>query len=292
MPSGTDRRTALVLAGGGSFGAVQVGMLKALVAVGVTADFVVGSSVGAINGAYYAAAATVENMARLETLWRGITRNDVFPVSWRSMLGFAARRDFLSASHGIRNLIERNLPYRDLEDAPIPIHIIATDLFSGEAVILSQGNAADAIAASCAIPVAFAPVSIGDRFLIDGAVTSNTPVRVAVGLGARRLIVLPTGFACNLDTPPRGAVANGLHALTLLIARQLVRELDTLASDIDYAIVPSLCPLAGSAYDFTHTAALIDDAETSTLAWIEAGGLSARVVPDQLRAHSHHSGKV
>jgi NTE family protein len=288
MPAGAECGTALVLAGGGSFGAVQVGMLKALVAAGVTADFVVGSSVGAINGACYAAAATAENIARLETLWRGITRNDVFPMSWRSMLGFAARRDFLSASHGIRNLIERNLPYRNLEDAPIPIHIIATDLFSGEAVILSKGNAADAIAASCAIPVAFAPVRIGERLLIDGAVTSNTPVRVAVGLGARRLIVLPTGFSCNLHAPPQGAVANGLHALTLLIARQLVRELDTLASDIDYAIVPSLCPLAGSAYDFTRTAALIDDAERSTLVWIEAGGLSKRVVPDQLRPHSHH----
>ncbi|MEO5756697.1 MAG: patatin-like phospholipase family protein [Mesorhizobium sp.] len=288
MPSGTDNKTALVLAGGGSFGAVQVGMLKALVASGMTADFVVGSSVGAINGAYYAAAGTVENIAQLETLWRGITRNDVFPVSWRSMLGFAARRDFLSASHGIRNLIERNLPYRNLEDAPIPIHIIATDLFSGDAVVLSSGNAADAIAASSAIPVAFAPVKVGDRLLIDAAVTSNTPVSVAVGLGARRLIVLPTGFACNLHAAPQGAIANGLHALTLMIARQLVRELDNLPAEVDYAIVPSLCPLAGSPYDFTRTGAMIDDAETSTRSWIEGGGLFERVIPNQLRPHSHH----
>ncbi|WP_027054808.1 patatin-like phospholipase family protein [Mesorhizobium erdmanii] len=288
MPSGTDNKTALVLAGGGSFGAVQVGMLKALVAAGMTADFVVGSSVGAINGAYYAAAGTVETIARLETLWRGITRNDVFPMSWRSMLGFAARRDFLSASHGIRTLIERNLPYRNLEDAPIPIHIIATDLFSGEAVVLSHGNAADAIAASSAIPVAFAPVKVGDRLLIDAAVTSNTPIGVAIGLGAHRLIVLPTGFACNLQAPPQGAVANGLHALTLLIARQLVRELDTMPAGIDYAIVPSLCPLMGSPYDFTRTGALIDDAEESTRAWIEAGGLFQRVIPNQMRPHSHH----
>jgi len=288
MSSGTNNRTALVLAGGGSLGAVQVGMLKALVAAGITCDFVVGSSVGAVNGAYYAAGATVENMARLETLWLGITRNDVFPVSWLSLLGFARRRDFLSGSHGIRSLVERHLPYRNLEDAPIPIHVIATDLLSGEAVVLSEGNAAHAIAASSAIPVAFAPVSIGGRFLIDGAVTSNTPVRVAVALGARRLIVLPTGFSCNLNAPPRGAVANGLHALTLLIARQLVRELDTLPGEIDYAIVPSLCPLSGPVYDFSRTATLIADAEKSTRNWIEAGGLSARVVPDQLRAHSHH----
>lgn len=281
-------KTALVLAGGGSYGAIQVGMLKALVAAGVKADFVVGSSVGAINGAYYAASPTLQNMARLDSLWRGITRNDVFPMTWRSLLGFARRRDCLAAGHGIRALAEAHLPYRNLEDAPIPIHIIATDLLSGDAVVLSKGNAGDAIAASSAIPVAFAPVRIGGRYLIDGAVTSNTPVRVAVALGARRLIVLPTGFACNLDGPPRGAIANALHALTLLIARQLVGELEGLPGDIDYAIVPSLCPLAGSAYDFTRTGVMIDSAEVSTNAWIAAGGLQARVIPDQLRAHSHH----
>lgn len=288
MAADLANKTALVLAGGGSFGAVQVGMLKALVAAGLTADFVVGSSVGAINGAFYAGSPTVENMARLEALWRGISRNDIFPMTWRSLLGFARRRDFLAAGHGIRALAEEHLPYRNLEDAAIPMHVIATNLLSGEAVVLSRGNAADAIAASSAIPVAFAPVRIGDRFLIDGAVTSNTPVRAAVELGAHRLIVLPTGFACDLEHPPRGAISNALHALTLLIARQLVGELEGLTAHIDYAIVPSLCPLAGSAYDFTRTGALIDAAEASTRAWIADGGLRRRSIPDQLRAHSHH----
>lgn len=288
MPPANANTTALVLAGGGSLGAVQVGMLKALVAAGLHVDFVVGSSVGAINGAYYAAGPTVENMARLDALWRGITRNDVFPVTWRSLLGFARRRDCLSASHGARTLAQRHLPYERLEDAALPIHVIATNLLSGDAVVLSKGNAADAIAASSAIPVAFAPVRIGDQYLIDGAVTSNTPVRVAVALGARRLIVLPTGFACNLEAPPRGAISSALHALTLLIARQLVSELEGLPADIDYAIVPSLCPLAGSAYDFTRTGAMIDAAEAGTRAWITGGGLQARVIPNQLRAHSHH----
>ncbi|MEP6565870.1 MAG: patatin-like phospholipase family protein, partial [Mesorhizobium sp.] len=58
--------------------------------------------------------------------------------------------------------------------------------------------------------------------------------------------------------------------------------------EVDYAIVPSLCPLAGSSYDFTRTGSLIDDAEKSTRGWIEAGGLFARVIPNQLRPHSHH----
>jgi NTE family protein len=287
MPVGEHAKTALVLAGGGSFGAVQVGMLKALVASGVQPDFVVGSSVGAMNAAYYAGGPTIENMAKLDALWRGLTRNDIFPVDWRTLAGFARRRDFLVSSRGIRDLVDRHLPYRNLQDAALPIHIIATDVLSGNAVVLSSGSVADAILASTAIPVAFAPVLIGQQYLIDGAVTSNTPVRVAVALGARRLIVLPTGFACNLDCPPKGAIASALHALTLLIARQLVGELETLSADIEYAIVPTLCPLAGSPYDFANTGAMIDLAEALTTSWIASGGLSSRVIPNALRAHNH-----
>ena len=130
-----------MLAGGGSFGAVQVGMLKALVASGIKADFVVGSSVGAINGAYYAGAPTLDGIEQLECLWRGITRREIFPVNWRSLLGFARRRDFLVTTHSIRTLVERHLPYRNLEDAVVPIYVIATDVLSGGSVVLSLGRA-------------------------------------------------------------------------------------------------------------------------------------------------------
>lgn len=288
MRAAESRQVALVLAGGGSLGAVQVGMLKALVAHGVSVDLIVGSSVGAVNGACFAADPSAATVARLEAAWRGVTRNDIFPINWRSLFGFARRRDHLCGSHGVRRLAERHLPYLNLEDAAVPIHVVATDLLSGKPVVLSRGNAADAIAASSAIPIAYAPVRVGGRYLIDGAVASNTPVRVAVSLGARRVIVLPTGFACNLTGPPSGAIANGLHALSLMIAGQLVSELEGLPRDIDYAIVPSLCPLSGSPYDFTNTGRMIDAAEISTRDWIEAGGLFRRIIPDQLRAHSHH----
>jgi NTE family protein len=244
-------KTAFVFAGGGSFGAVQVGMLQALLAHGVEANFVVGSSVGAINGTYFAADPTIDGVAKLEKLWLGIRRGDIFRVNLRIAAGFLWRRDFLMSSAGLRDLIDTHLPFTQLEDAKIPVHVVATDLLSGEAVILSRGSAADAIIASSAIPAAFAPVAIGGRYLVDGAITSNTPVKVAARLGAERLIVLPTGFACALSNPPAGAIANVLHALTLLIARQLVAELGFLDSTIDFAIVPTLCPHRVSAYDFS-----------------------------------------
>lgn len=280
-------KTAFVFAGGGSLGAVQVGMLRALGAHGVRADFVVGSSVGAINGAYFAGNPTLEEVTALENLWLNIRRRDVFPLGWRTAASLLWRRDFLISSDGLRRLIDMHLPYRRLENARIPMHVVATNLLSGAAIVLSRGPAAEAIIASSAIPAAFAPMWLDGRYLVDGAITSNTPVRAAIGLGAQRLIVLPTGFACALQNPPNGAVANALHALTLLIARQLVAELEVIDKTINYAIVPTLCPLARSPYDFSRSAELIKSAAESTRQWIASGGLERREIPDALRAHHH-----
>jgi NTE family protein len=230
MPGEGQAKTAFVFAGGGSFGAIQVGMLHSLVSHGIAADMVFGSSVGALNGAYYAGAPTLQGVRELEAIWRSLRRQDIFPVTWRTLLGFVRRRDFLVTPDGLRKLINTHLPYRNLEDAKIPIHVIATDILSAETVVLSKGPACEAILASAAIPAAFAPVQMSDLFLADGAISSNTPVRAAVARGAQRLIILPTGYACARQTPPVGAVANALHALTLLIARQLISELECMRS--------------------------------------------------------------
>jgi NTE family protein len=192
----------------------------------------------------------------------------------------------------LRALIETNLTYRNLEDAKIPIHIVATDILTGGTVVLSEGPAAQAIIASAAIPVVFPPVRFEGIYLVDGAVSSNTAVKVAVDQGARRLIVLPTGYACALSKPPAGAVASALHALTLLIARQLLSELKELdGSGIEYFVLPPLCPLTGSPYDFSQSDALIDRAIKSTDTWIAEGGLEQPNVHAQLSIHKHGNQK-
>ena len=280
-------KTAFVFAGGGSFGAIQVGMLQSLVAHGITADLVVGSSVGALNGAFYAGDPTLKGVERLSEIWRGLKRQDVFPLTMRSLLTFLWRRDFLIPHDGVRKLIEDHIPFRRLEQAPLPVHIVTTDIISGDSVVLSEGSTSDAIVASTAIPGAFSPVHYRDYYLADGAISSNTPVRVAVAKGARRLIVLPTGHACANDAPPVGAVANALHALTLLIARQLVIELENLGPEIEYYVIPPLCPLVGSPYDFSRTADHIDRAVLSTDAWLAQNGLTKREIPHELRPHDH-----
>lgn len=280
-------KTAFVFAGGGSFGAVQVGMLRSLAAHGVAADMVVGSSVGALNGAFYAGDPTLSGVERLAAIWRGLQRNDVFPVSWKTLLSFLWRRDFLISHDGIRRLIDDHIPFRNLQDAHLPLHIVTTDIISGDSVVLSEGSTAEAIVASTAIPGAFTPVHYQDHFLADGAISSNTPVRVAVRKGAKRLIVLPTGYACANQAPPVGALANALHALTLLIARQLVNELENIGSDVEYFVVPPLCPLVGSPYDFSRTSDHIARATDATDAWLAGDGLKEGHIPHELQPHDH-----
>ena len=283
-----QHKTAFVVAGGGSFGAVHAGMLRALVAHGVKPDMIIGSSVGAMNGAHFAFQPNADGVSRLEAIWRGLSRRDIFPVGVSTLTNLAFKGEFGIETSGLRRLIDTHLPGRALEQALLPIHVVATDFLSGEAVVLSDGSAADAIIASCAIPGAFAPVSHRNRFLTDGAVASNTPIKIAAELGATRAIVLPTGFACALKAPPRGAIAHALHAVTLLIARQLISDMQLIGPRLEIAIVPPLCPLNGAAHDFSHSAELIERAAESTTTWLETGGLERRDVPDQLRAHGHH----
>jgi NTE family protein len=140
VSQGERVKTAFVLAGGGSFGAIQVGMMHALAANGVTPDMVVGSSVGALNGAYYAGDPTLKGVSQLETIWRGLRRADVFPLTLRTLLGFVWRRDFLISHDGIQKLIDDNLPYRNLQDAKLPVHIVTTDVVSGNSVVISMGR--------------------------------------------------------------------------------------------------------------------------------------------------------
>ncbi len=279
-------KTAFVFAGGGSLGAIQVGMLRALLAAGVTPDFLVGSSVGAVNAGYFASAPSAEGVARLERIWADLRRADIFPFKLANVLGLLRHPDHIVDPSGLRRLIEANLPYAGLEDAAIPVHVMATDL-RGFGVRLCRGPAADAILASVAVPGVFPPVPVDGRPLMDGAVAANTPIRVAVELGAARTIVLPTGCACALKKPPKGAVAQILHAITLMINWQLMHELERLPENVRVHVAPPLCPLAVSPFDFSASRELIERAAISTQKWIERGGLTRRALPAELATHDH-----
>ena len=268
-------------------------MLKALVRHGVTADLVVGASVGAINAAYFAADPNSDGVARLELVWQRLTRADIFPLSpLNSLLGLFGKRSHLVTSAPLRLLIESELPLKNLEDTRVFCYVTATDVLKGTEVVLSSGPAVEALLASAAIPAIFPFVRIADRQLMDGGITNNTPISVAVDLGATRVVVLPTGISCALQQPPVGAMAVGLHALNLLIMRQLVDDLKRFEDAVELVTVPPLCPLITTPYDFSHSKELIRRAEATTRLWLKNGGLERAEIPGALEPHSHTHAEV
>jgi NTE family protein len=277
-----------VLAGGGSLGAVQVGMLKALARAGVMPDLVVGASVGAINGAYFAAQPDDAGVRRLERIWSKLHRADIFPVSpLHGFLAILGRRDHLVTPSPLRSLVEAELPCEKLENAKIPCYVVATDVLDGTEVSIATGPLTTALLASAAIPAVFPHVTLDGRHLMDGAIANNTPISTALKLGATRVIVLPTGMSCALEKPPRGAVAFALDALNLLVMRQLLSDIERFSDRADLVVIPPLCPVTASAYDFSQTGDLIRRAEATTRLWLRKNGLEREEVPEELLPHEH-----
>lgn len=282
-------KTAFVFAGGGSLGAIQVGMLKTLTEHGLRPDLLVGSSVGAINAAYFAADPSSQGISQLEEIWFSLHRNDVFYFSWLGGIrGFLGKQTHLFDEKTFKRFLVDRLPYQDFDDAAIPIHIIASDFVSGDEVILSQGKILSALQASAAIPGIFPPVKIAGRYLIDGGVANHTPVSTAIRLGASRLIILPIGFTCAPTMPPTGALNIALHALNLIIARQLLQDLEAHKEQAEIQVVPPLCPQKNHPLDFHSAALLIDNGYALTRQWLEQDGLKRCSSFECLMLHDHH----
>lgn len=278
--------TAFVLSGGASLGSVQAGMLLALAEAAITPDFIVGTSVGAVNGGWIAARADVAGITGLTEVWRSLSRHDVFPIQLAvGLLGFLGQRRNLVPDTGLRRLLNRHLRFSRLEDAPIPLHVVAADVLSGHDVLLSSGDAVDAIAASTAIPAILPPVNINGRDLMDGGVVNNTPLSHAVALGADTVYVLPTGYACDLSASPRGVMGMALHALTLAINQRLAFDIARLERAIDLRVVPPLCPVHISPIDFSHGSLLINQAHRETSRWLAQPPATGQAV--LLAPHRH-----
>lgn len=287
---GSVSKTAFVLAGGGSLGAVEVGMLLTLLEAGIVPDLIVGASVGALNGAFLAARPDLDRAQQLARVWRQLHRRDVFPVSFvGGLLSLLSLRNHLVDPTPLRRLLQRHLRYRELGEAAVPLHIVTTDILLGTEVVLSSGSVLEAVMASAAIPGVFPPVELDGLYLADGGIANNTPISAAVARGADRIIVLPTGVSCDIDQPPSNSLAMALHGLSLLIARQLVADIELFAERVALRVVPPLCPLETTPVDFSRAGELIDRAAESTRTWMEDGGLEKTVIPDHMRPHEHRS---
>ena len=273
--------TVFVLAGGGNLGAVQVGMLYALLEADIRPDAIVGTSVGGLNGAFLSGHPDLAGMEELAELWASVRRHDVFPMSVTGLThGLVGRRNFLFESFGLRTLITRaSLGFAHLEDAPIPLRLMATDVSTGEAVALSRGRVVDALLASAAIPGVFPPVEMEGRLLVDGGVVANVPVLEADVFDPSRVYVLPT----LPDEIPLPTASNALvmlqRAMVLASLPSQRQNLEAVAARraVHVLPVPAMASKI-SIFDFKSTARLIDDAYEMTLDWL--GGRVAEPQPE------------
>jgi NTE family protein len=281
------RRVAFVLAGGASLGAVEVGMLRALYEREIVPQLVVATSAGALNAAFIASRPqTVQTADALGEIWRGLRRGQVFPVNLLTgLLGFVGARDHLVPDGAMRRLITRHIERDRLEHMPLELHVIAVDVVTGVEVRLSRGSVVQAVMASAAIPAVLPTVTWEGRELMDGGVANNTPISHAVQLGATEIYVLPTGSACALDEPPRGALAMALHALSLLIQRRLIDDIETNKDLTRLVVLPPPCPASIQPIDFGHADVLIDRAYADACKFLDDGG--AARPPIRMRMHGH-----
>jgi NTE family protein len=262
--------TAFVLSGGASLGAIQVGMLRALADHDIRPDVIVGTSVGAVNGAFLACRDfSPDAVEELADLWRGIRRGQVFPLEpFTGMLGLLGGRRNLVPGRGLRRLVGRHVDCELLEELPTPLHVIASDVHTGREVRLSEGPLLDAVMASAAIPGVFPPVELQGRLLIDGGVLNNTPITHALDLGVDEVYVLSTAGPCELVEAPRGALGMLVHATSLMVAHRFFHEALAFAERRDVTILPPPCPIDVQPMDFGHSEELMQRAEAEARAFL------------------------
>jgi NTE family protein len=255
-------REAVVLSGGGSLGAAQVGALRALLEAGVRPDLLVGCSVGALNAAFLAMDPTLARVEQLERIWRGLDRKDVFGPGRRlasHVVQLAVRReDHLYESHALRALIRRCVPLDDLADTAVPCHVVTTDLLTGQPCWWSSGDPVTLLTASACLPAVFAPVSLGGSLHVDGGVTCPVPVERAVDLGATRTWVVDVSGG---SIGRRDERMNALDVLLLSFAisrSHLDRDPAAPGSQQRVVRLPRLDVGALELRDFSQTARLLE----------------------------------
>ena len=265
--AGFPRPLAFVLPGGGALGSYQVGVLRALTEAGVYADILIGVSAGSVNASLFAWNQGLDGVLRLEAIWRSIRRRDLLRFQpHRLALAMAGRHpSFLDNRHG-RDFLRRHLGGRLVEHAPVRLVLVATDLSTGEAVPITDGDTVTAVLASSAFPGAYPPVHLHGRTLIDGGVVADVPLDLAVQIGAASVLVLsvpplapvvpPTNaIEILLRSSSLGVEAHGRTALRRPPAGLVVVEIEAPSSPL-------------GTFDVGKTVAMIDEGHAAAEAWL------------------------
>lgn len=244
--------TAFVLGGGGLLGAGEVGMLRALLEAGVVPDLVVGTSVGAVNGAAVAADPTPGSVAALTEIWQGLAGSGLYAGgAMRRARHLARTRTHVHPNEPLRDLLTEQLGDRRIEDLAVPFQCVAASIERAAEHWFTDGPLLDAVLASSAVPGVLPPVRIGDEHFLDGGLVNSIPVGRAVSLGARRVYVLQVG---RIDRPLQAPTRPWqVASVAFEIARRhrFGKEMAEVPPDVDVHLLPTGASDAPRPADFS-----------------------------------------
>ena len=277
---------AIVLSGGGNRGPLEVGALQALFEHGIWPDMLVGTSAGAINSAFLAAAGTPDCIPQLAEAWHKGAREVVYPGSLLSMgLRVLSGADSLFPSDGMRRLVSENLPpgVNTFADLKIPCYLTAVDLQSSRLYLFGedpQGPVVDAVVASCSIPAIHPPVDYHGLQLVDGGVVAATPASVAMEKGANVIYAINVGHGEESMEPAKGIFEIISRTLDTFILQSLLMDLRRAAADpaveLHHIHIPAFSGIAFN--DFDHIDEMIVAGRQATEAYL-AGPAPRVTVP-------------
>ncbi len=233
-------RRAFVLGGGGKWGAVQVGMLEALVGRGIAPDTVFGCSIGALNGAVFASDPTESGLARLRDLWVSQAPALEIRSRWRDRVrSVVGRRPYLYENTALRAMAESVLHDRRIEDLAVPFQCVAASIETSSERWFSSGPVVEAILASSAIPGVFPPAAVDGEHCYDGGLVNSIPLDRAVEFGAAEVFVLQVGRVEQPLAPPRRLVETPVVAFEIARRHRFSTALANLPAHVTVHVLPS-----------------------------------------------------
>src|SRR5438552_916848 len=267
-PDPARPRTAFVLSGGGNQGVSQVGMLRALLERGIVPNVVIGTSAGALNGAAVAYAPNLTGVAQLAAVWEQLQADHVFPGGRIHRAWNVVRRGtHLFDNDGLAALIHHSTPARSFSDLEIPLRVIATDLDTGEEVVLANGPLKPALLASTALPGVFPIVVHAGRRLVDGGVVNNVPLWHALSGPVDRVFVLNVSAGVG-DHPVRSPL--DVVMTSFMHARNQRYELERRHAIGHVEIIELPRPRdSRDLFDFSGAGELIESAYTLSMAKLD-----------------------
>ena len=273
--------TAFVLGGGGVLGAAEVGMLQALFERDVRPDLIVGTSVGAINGALVAADPTAGAVGRLRGLWEELASEGIFAGSVLSRMGTLARtRTHLHPREPLRALLAAHLPVATFAELRIPFQCVAASIERAAEHWFTDGELVPAVLASSAVPGLLSPVEIGGEHYLDGGLVHSIPVGRAVALGAETVYVLHVGRIDRPLRPPTRPWEVAQVAFEIARRHRFAADLAALPAGVTLHVLPSGDPSPPGAgnlryRDFSAVPARVERAHAAAGDYLDRIGTGA-----------------